>query len=155
MKKLLVIGGIAAFLLYRKVNQKVQNINEALKDIRFQLLGIQDVKVRFSSIQFMATIAIVNDSDIPVSINTLGVATLKRLIFRTNNGDFLGESFPQLSKIDIGPRQSIVIDQIPTQLPIKDLGLVFNAALNALANQANIKVTAEIETPAGVFLINE
>lgn len=155
MKKLIVIGSLGVLFLYRYGKKKLQDINLVLKDLSIDVIGINNPKLNNRSISFNVTIALTNNSALPLTVSTGQIIKLRKLIFKDHNNVILGESTTDISNISIAASETIIIPDIPTILPIKNIGLAINTVLNTISKVGLLKVTAELETPAGTILINE
>lgn len=153
MKKLLI--GIAAIGLatYYFGNKKVTEVKSVVDQLKLQVNGIRNLQVSSGGIKFKIDLNINNPTDQPLNLNTAQVVTLSRLRFFANNGDFIGESFPNISDISIPAYGSINIPNLDTFVKVSNLGNLFNNVLQLFAEPSNLKVQAELSALGQTYTI--
>ena len=153
MKKTLTIAAIVAGAIFVYGRNKVKDISSIFKKLQIKITGVKNLSIGFAGISLNLDIQITNPTSTPLLINTGGAATLKRLIYKDAGGNFLGESFPNLTEIEIPAGATINILDIPTTVMANNIGSTINSILDIFKNPQSLQVSAEIETPAGTYLI--
>ncbi len=153
MKKLLIALALGGGFLYYQGKSKLAQIKHILKNSDVFLRDIRNVRFDLSAIRFDVDLDLKNNSNFPLSINSYGAVTLKKLLYYNLNGDFLGESMVNRKRIDIDAGGLLSIDGLATAIPIKNIGGALNTTLTLLQSPDSLKIKVEIETPAGTFIV--
>lgn len=153
MKSALIVGVLAIGGIYILGKNKAIEIGSQLTSLEAQVSKIKIVGFTTKAINFMASVILRNPTDTAVNIKTGGVVTLQRLIFRDTGGAVIGESYPSIASLTIPSKGSIELNDIPSSMDFKSLGLALNAAIAAINDPSAIQVTAELKTPAGIITI--
>jgi hypothetical protein len=153
MKKALAIGALAITGLFFFGKRKAISVSQTLKSITIKVNGIKNIKLSGTSINFDTDLNLMNPTAQNLTIETAGAITLSKLIFKDLNGNPIGESYPNITDINIPAGETLRLSKIPTSIPIGIIGSAINAIMSSLSNPGAILVSAEIDTPAGTFLI--
>lgn len=153
MKKALAIAAFAVAGLAVFGRQKAVDVSRAIKGLRVGVKGIRNISIKGNGINFDLDLSITNTTTIPLGIQTGGAVTLSRLIFKDRQDNAIGESFPNISQIQIAPGETLRLSDIPTVVAVKNIGPALNVAINAFSNPESMNITAELNTPAGKYLI--
>ena len=153
MKKAIILGGIGIAALFAFGGKKVAQINNSFKNLRVKINGIKNLSFTGNSITFNLDINLINSGGIPIDVATYGTINLRRLIFKDSNGTVIGESYPNITGINIPAYNSVRFQSVPTSIPISNIGIAATTLLKSFSNPALLQINPEIETPAGIYLI--
>lgn len=154
MKKALIIGGVAIAVLATLASKKIGNISEAVKGLKVKITSLKNVRFSGGNIVFDLDISITNNTLQDLNVNTFGAILLKEITFSNSVGEVIGSSYPNLTNINIPSGQTVIYKGLETQLPLGNIGLALNTALNVLKNPALLNISADLETPTGIYTIN-
>ena len=153
MKKILITAGIGIALATMMSRKKVANTYTALKGLALKVNGISDLKIKSNGLQFNLDINITNTSPFALSVDSFGSVKLSKLTFKTINGTPLGDSFPNITNIEIPAGQTLQLPNVPTLIPISNIGGTINAMLSAFKNPDNLVVSSTFDTPVGQYTV--
>lgn len=155
MKKVLAISALVIGGLIAYGSNKASQITGVLSGLKIRVQSIRNIgfDLATQSVRFNVDVQLTNPDSMPLTINSAGAATLTRIVYHDSQNNLIGESFPDLTSINIPAYQSIIVPNVPTQIPIANTGLAVNAIINALSNPSTLRVGADINTPAGTFMI--
>ncbi|WP_299106016.1 hypothetical protein [uncultured Tenacibaculum sp.] len=119
MKKVILASlaglGIYAAYKYHKVKNGITKINA-------KITGVNGVAIDFDKIKFKLSIALKNNSDTDLGINTFKLLKLSEInFFNKQNGSYLGTSNINVTEIQIPQNDTLHIKDIPTVLPVKNI----------------------------------
>lgn len=154
MKKYIIIGVAALVMASTLAKGKISNIAQAVKGLKIKILGLKNVSINSGNIVFDLDIAITNNTSQDLNINSYGAILLKELTFSNSVGEVIGSSYPNLTNINIPSGQTVIYKGLETQLPLSNIGLALNTALNVLKNPGLLNISADLETPTGIYTIN-
>lgn len=155
MKKILAIGAIAATGLFFFVKDKAAHISKTLKELIVKVVAITDVKLNTGngSVDFNTSVSIHNPSSTDLNIDTAGLISINRIIYKNLHGQTIGESYPDITNVSIPKGQTLQLDKIPTSIPIGIIGSALNTLLTTLNDPNALVISAEIKTPTGTYII--
>ncbi len=153
MKKILVVGGIFALAATYFGKQKVTEIRNVIDKLLMRVNGIHNFKMDTAGVRFEINLNITNPTNQALSLVTGNMITLKRLLFYSNTGEFIGESYPNLTGIEIPANGNINIPNLKTSIKTANFGNLINNALGVLINPSKLKVKAEIESLGKTYII--
>ncbi|WP_158651246.1 hypothetical protein [Pseudotamlana carrageenivorans] len=112
MKYLLL--AIPALLIYSSYN-KMQKIKKLIENLEVKLTKIYHVKVQLlkKQITFLADISIINTQKEALNVETIGLVTLKRVLFYDTNSALIGEGIINISSVTIDPNKNLELKSIP------------------------------------------
>lgn len=154
MKNLLTIGLIAAGAMYYFGKNKVQDYSQIAKQLKIKFLGVSGISLKSSTLKFKTNIRITNTSPVDLSLSTGNNIVLRKIKFFTPSGDYLGEATPNVSGIVLPANAHVDLKDIPTVLPLTNLGNLFGDALDIISNPAILKTQFELEVFGKSITIN-
>jgi len=147
MKKTLFISSLllGAGLLYakNKVTTTIADYEAVFKQLKISLAGIN--KFDFSNGQLTADVSlnITNPTTTNLGVDTSNYVTLKKLLFYTQSGNYIGEAHPNISNIKIPALATTPTDPIPVVVPINNN--VFSIGIELATSSNKLQVKAVIE----------
>jgi len=153
MKKLLIGTAAGLGLLLFTSRKKLTNIATTAKSIDFKLVNIKNVRIQGNSLRFNVDVSLTNTSSQNLDVNTMGLITLEKLYYYDIDGNQIGQSTLNKEAIQISAGATINLLDIPTAIPISNIGGAIYSVINMLSNPAFLTTRALINTPAGEYLI--
>ncbi len=153
MKNLLLLGGVALVAVSYYGKRKVTEIRNVIDSLILGVSGIHNFNFAAGNLTFDIDLKIANPTNQALNVQTGNLITVKRLLFYSQKGDFIGESFPNLSSIEIPAHGSISIKNLATQINTSNLGNLINNALSIFTDANNLQVKAEIESLGKIYMI--
>ncbi|WP_299431593.1 hypothetical protein [uncultured Aquimarina sp.] len=153
MKKLLLVVAGIGFATYYFGSKKVTEIKGVVDKLKLNVNGIRDLKISSGGLKFNIDLNIQNPTSQNLDLNTAQVVTLSKLKFFAKNGDFLGESFPNLTNIQIPANGSVNIPNLETFVKVSNFGNLLNNVLQLFSNPSNLKVSAELSALGQTYTI--
>ncbi|MBW1297822.1 hypothetical protein [Aquimarina litoralis] len=153
MKKLLLGIGAVGLAMYYFGNRKVTEVRSVVDQLKLQVNGIRNLNVSSGGIKFKIDLNIQNPTNQPLTLNTAQLVTLSKLRFFAPNGDFIGESFPNISDISIPAYGSISVPNLDTFVKVSNIGHLFNNVLQLFAEPSSLKVQAELSALGQTYTI--
>lgn len=139
MKKIAIYSAAAAGLYF--LFSKGRQLYAVLKNIDVKVIGIRDIKIGLKQSTVILDVELINTGNIPIDINTAGLAVVQRLSIYSSKGTLIGVS--ELGKtslsIPVGGKQTI--KNIPTVL----YSAYVLEAMTDFENIADVRVTVDIE----------
>ncbi len=149
---LLLIGGVAFGAMYFG-KQKVTEIKNVVDALLLRVNGIRNFQIETTGVNFDIDLDITNPTKEGLHLSTGNLVTLKRLLFYSESGQFIGESFPNLSGIEIPARGSMNIPNLSTSIDISNIGNLFNSAIGIFIDPSKLNVKAELESLGKTYTI--
>ncbi|CAL2104486.1 conserved protein of unknown function [Tenacibaculum sp. 190130A14a] len=119
MKKVVVASlvGIGIYSVF-----KYQRLKKGASSLHAKIIGVNGLDIGFDKINFRLSIALKNNSDTDLGINTYKLLKLSEInFFNKQNGNYLGTAKTNISEIQIPKKDILVIKDIPTVLPVQNI----------------------------------
>ncbi|AUS04395.1 hypothetical protein C1A40_02410 [Tamlana carrageenivorans] len=93
----------------------MQKIKKLIENLEVKLTKIYHVKVQLlkKQITFLADISIINTQKEALNVETIGLVTLKRVLFYDTNSALIGEGIINISSVTIDPNKNLELKSIP------------------------------------------
>lgn len=147
MKKILVISSLvlgAGFLFAKeKVTDVLADYEAVFKQLKIKLAGINNLNITSNQLTANVTLNITNPTAVNLGLDTNSYVTLKKLLFYTESGKYIGEALPNISAIQLPAQTTITTPEIPVLVPLNTNAITIG--LELLGNSKNLQVKAEIE----------
>jgi hypothetical protein len=147
MKKVLIISALVlssvVLLAKNKVSQVISDYEAVFKQLKIKLSGITNVKISNSQLTGQVSLNITNPTTTSVGLDTNTYITLKKLLFYTESGKFIGEALPNISKIELPAQKTTRLSKIPVVVPLGSDAI--GVGIELLTNSQNLQVQAIIE----------
>lgn len=153
MRKVLGMTAIAAGVFWYFGKNKADEYMEAFKNVEVKPLGIKNIKLNGSSLTFKTNLKVINNSFTHIDLDSAKKVVLERIKFYTANGKYIGEAKPNLAAISIPAQSSTNINNIPTVLPINDIGGLISNGLGLLSNPDSLKMELEFIAFGKSFMV--
>lgn len=157
MRKIIAIGAIVGALALagkNKVEDYVDDYVTIFSKLKVKFLSLTNLGFANGGITCKINIRITNTSNINLDIVTGNYITLRRVLFYNDVGEFLGESYPNISAIQIPAKSAIELNNIPTEIPITQIEDIFGTALSIFSNPENLHVKIELEALGKTTIID-
>ncbi|WP_271770467.1 hypothetical protein [Aquimarina algiphila] len=149
---LLLVGGAVIGSMYFG-KQKVTEIRNVIDALLLRVNGIRNFQLESTGVNFDIDLDITNPTEQGLNLSTGNLVTLKRLLFYSESGQFIGESFPNLSGIEIPAKGSMNIPNLSTSIDISNIGSLFNSAIGIFIDPSKLNVKAELESLGKSYII--
>ncbi|PHS04363.1 MAG: hypothetical protein COA88_13605 [Kordia sp.] len=147
MKNIILISGLlltAGFLFTKnKVKNVIADYESIFKQLKIKLAGIKNLNISNGQLTARVTLNITNPTTTNLGLDTNSYVTLKKLLFYTESGKYIGEALPNISNIQLPAQQTITSPEIPVIVPLNNNAI--NVGFELLTNSKNLQVKAEIE----------
>jgi hypothetical protein len=125
-KKIFAIGLITASILAVIFKQKISKASKQYNSLHIIPTGIQDLQLDFNDfkpiIKFNMKLQLYNPLNEAFEINGV-VAKLERIIIYDKKGTVLGVSSPNIGKVNVPARGSLILPQVPFALDVQTLAV--------------------------------
>ncbi|GAA4274956.1 hypothetical protein U6A24_12590 [Aquimarina gracilis] len=153
MKKLLLLGGAAFLASTYFGKQKITEIRNVIDSLILRVNGIRNFKFDLTGLNFDIDLNITNPTTENLNLQTGNMITLRRLLFYTDQGEFIGQSFPNLTGIEIPANGTINIANLRTHIDTGNIGTLINNAIGLFIDPSKLQVKAEIESLGKLYTI--
>jgi len=147
MKNILIISGLllTAGVLFAKdkATAVIANYEDVFKQLQIKLAGIKNINISNGMLTANVSLQISNPTTTDLGVDMQNYVTLKKLLFYTESGKYIGEALPNISNIQLPANQTITTPEIPVLIPLNTNAITIG--LELLSNSKNIQVKAEIE----------
>jgi len=147
MKNIIIISSLivasAFFLSKEKVKNIISNYENVFKQLKIKLGGIRNLNISNNKLSARVILHITNPTTTSLGLDTNSYITLKKLLFYTGTGKYIGEALPNISNIQLPAQQTISTPEIPVIVPLNND--IFSIGLELASNSKNIQVKAVIE----------
>ena len=147
MKGTLLLGSliIGAGYYYAKnsFNALLKKYKNAFQELDIELNSLRNLNITGSKLTADVILNLINPTDIDLGVDAKNLVILKKLIFYTQSGLFIGEAYPSLANIMLPRNSTLTTPEIPVEIPL-DINAI-NVGFELLLNSRNIKVVTEIE----------
>jgi len=144
MKKIILISSLILasgfFLSKEKVKNLIADYESVFKQLKIKLAGIRDLNIANSQLTARVILNITNPTSTDLGLDTNSYVTLKKLLFYTGSGKFIGTAYPEINNIQLPAGKILTTPEIPVIVPI-----VPDVLLELALNSKNLQVRAEIE----------
>lgn len=154
MKNIIVYGGLAAAGIYFFGRNKVQDIGSVINNLQVKVKAVKNLKLDFKQINFNLDIQLINPTQIPLSVSSGNVITLKQIDFFDKSGKLLAQSYPNISGIEIPSNNGIILTGVPTQILTENVGVIFDGLLNSALSAKSLQYRLHLESLGKTFTIN-
>lgn len=144
MKKILGIAAVLGTLAYFG-KEKAQNYVAIVKQLKFKFLGVSDLSLSGGKLKFKTNIRITNKSAEDFSFASGKNIILRKIKFYLPNGEYVGEATPNLAAIELPAGASVELKDIPTVLPVGNVGGFLENAFQIATNISKMKTKIELE----------
>ncbi len=153
MKKILLLSAGVALTVAYFGKKKVTEIKDVMDRLKLGVNGIRGIRLSSGGLNFKIDLNIHNPTNRDLVLNTAQIITLSKLSFYAKNGDFLGESFPNITGITIPANNSVNIPDLNTFVKVENFGNLINNVLGIFANPARLEVKAELSAMGQTYTI--
>lgn len=147
MKKTLVISSLVLGAVFLFAKDKVINVladyEAVFKQLKIKIAGINNLNITSNQLTANVTLNITNPTAVNLGLDTNSYVTLKKLLFYTESGKYIGEALPNISAIQLPAQSTITTPEIPVLVPLNTNAITIG--LELLGNSKNLQVKAEIE----------
>lgn len=147
MKKIALYGAIGYGLWY--ITRKSKDIFNAYNALTTQVVNVRNVKPGLSEFTLDVDVLISNPTQTAISVNTGGLAKLKRVNFYSVKGTLIGHSSPGTTSLNIPAGGKQLIKNVPTSI---NTGYVLEA-LGNIKNIGDVNTTIEIEVAGQTIIV--
>jgi len=147
MKKIIIISALvlgAGFMFAKdKATKLLSEYENVFKQLQIKLGGISNVNVSGSELKANVVLHITNPTPIHLGVDTNNYVTLKKLLFYTQSGNYIGEAHPNISNLQLPAQETTATPSIPVVVPINNN--VFSIGIELMTNSKNLQVKAVLE----------
>jgi len=147
MKKILIISAVvlgAGFMFAKdKATKLLTEYESVFKQLKIKLGGISNVNYSNSQLTANVVLHITNPTAINLGVDTNNYVTLKKLLFFTESGKYIGEAHPNISNLQLPAQATTATPAIPVEVPINNN--VFSIGIELMTNSKNLQVKAVLE----------
>jgi len=155
MKNIIIISALvlgAGFLFAKgKVKNIIADYEKVFKQLKIKLGGIKNLNISNNKLSARVILHITNPTTTSLGLDTNSYITLKKLLFYTGTGKYIGEALPNISNIQLPAQQTISTPEIPVIVPLNND--IFSIGLELASNSKNIQVKAVIEAFSKTYTI--
>ena len=146
MKKYIVIGGLAlaGYQLFKAGSNKLGSIQNVAKNLIVKIASISTPNIVDGGVTFNTNLSISNPTSEPLNLDGNSIVTISKIDFYTASGDFLGESFPNITGISIPANSTIQIKNVPTFVRVVNFGNLLTNAINIYLDPKQLKIVSTI-----------
>lgn len=154
MKKILLLGGAAAaYWAYKAGSNKVDTIKQTVEALIIKVASVSNFNIIDGGITFNTTLRVTNPTPNPLNLNAQQLVTIRKISFYTNDGQYLGVSYPNITGISIPANGVIMVSDIPTQVKVSNFGTLLNNAIGLFLDPNKLKITTEIDALGRTYTV--
>lgn len=155
MIKYLLIGGAALGGLALLTKDKVTGIAAVAKELKVSVTKLKNIKLAgLQALNLTIDLQVFNPTPQNLTISTGKVLTLSKIRFFDRTGKFLGESYPQVSGIEIPAQSGLTVSNIPVVINLQNAGAVLNTLVDTALSQSQLQYELTFEGLGQTFTIN-
>ena len=155
MKKYIVIGGLAlaGYQLFKAGSNKLGNIQNVAKSLIVKIDSISTPEIVSGGTKFDTNLSITNPASEALNLNGSSIVKITKIDFYTASGDYLGESFPNITNISIAPHSTIQVKNVPTFVRVVNFGNLLTNAINIYLDPKQLKIETTISAFGQTFKV--
>jgi len=147
MKKIIIISALVVtagiYFAKDKATKLLSEYENVFKQLQIKLGGISNINVSGGQLTANVVLHITNPTVIHLGVDTNNYVTLKKLLFFTQNGNYIGEAHPNISNLQLPGQQTTPTPAIPVVVPLNNNAL--SVGIELATNSKNLQVKAVLE----------
>ena len=154
MRNLVILGVAAlAYGAYRFGNNKIDSVRQTIQSLQIRVGSISNLGLADGGVRFNTNLTVTNPTNQALNLNAQEVVKISKIRFFTDTGQFLGESNPNITGIQIGPLSTITVRDIPTFVRVSNFGALLNNAIGLFLDPNKLKIKTELTALGRTYTI--